>query len=311
MGKLTEAFKKAERENRRPAGDGSHRTPATDNISSLTVNTPPLEPSLKAGVTNKTSIKKEGAGLQSPINPKVIVFYQPESLAAEHFKVLRASIFHPRDGRKIKSIMITSAMEQEGKTFVAANLAVSIAQSVNPHVLVIDSDCRRPNFHNMVGMENRQGLTEYLQEQDRPLSDFLAKASIPKLTVLTAGQPVRNPSELMTSDRMSALLKETRERYEDRFVLVDSPPALLAAETITLSKFVDAVILVIRYGKAEREAVEEAINRIGKEKIFGTIFNGFEIAPRRQGYYRKYGYGYGYGYGSKKKRSSEEKDQMD
>ena len=290
MGKLSKAFEKAGAEaeelNRAESikKHASEAIAAESSVSKAADQTP----------APKRSPDIQPDSFQRPIDQKIIVYHKPDSLAAEHFKVLRASLFHPPDGKEIRSVLVTSAMEQEGKTMTACNLAVSIAQSVNPHVLMIDADARRPNIHNMLGMENKKGLTDYLQA-DEPLSEFLLKSPVPKLTVLTAGSRVRNPAELMTSQKMHALLEETRQRYDDRFIIVDSPPAILAAETITLSKYVDGVILIVRYATSTREAVEEAVTRIGREKILGIVFNAFEVPPRRQSYYRKYGSGYGYG----------------
>ena len=306
MGKLSKAFEKAEAANSTSFNEDSKlELKGGEDFGDSSGLTARQRTAKEAEKTSKEQedllgdSKKRGSSslFQRPIDPKIIVYHKPDSLAAEHFKVLRASIFHPPEGREIKSILITSAMEQEGKTMTVCNLAVSIAQSVNPYVLVIDADARRPNVHNMLGMENRIGLTDYLESESN-LSNFLQKSPIPKLTVLTAGSQVRNPAEIMTSEKMYSLLEETRQRYDDRFIIVDSPPAILAAETITLSKYVDGVILVVRYAVSTREAVEEAVNRIGREKILGIVFNAFEVPPRRQSYYRKYGSGYGYGYGT-------------
>ncbi len=223
---------------------------------------------------------------QGPVDFRVVVYHKPESLAAEHFKVLRGNIMHPADGRKIKSILVTSALEQEGKTMVSCNLAVSIAQSLDPYVLLIDADVRRPNVHNMLGLSKVKGLTDYL-ESDSSLSEYLIKCSIDKMTILQAGSMVRNPAEIMTSEKMKHLLGEARERYEDRYIVIDSPPVNLAAETLVLAQQVDAIVLVVRYAVSDKNAIEEALTKLDREKVLGMVFNGFEVTPRKYTYYKK------------------------
>ncbi len=237
-------------------------------------------------ISKKQTPEQSSDTLEGPVDFRIVVYHNPESLAAEHFKVLRSSIMYPPDGREIKSVLVTSALEQEGKTMVSCNLAVSIAQSVDPYVLLIDGDVRRPSVQKTLGLRKSPGLTDYLLT-GKPLSNFLMKGILDKMTVLQAGSTVRNPAELMTSDRMHQLIQEARDRYADRLIVIDSPPVNLAAETLVLSKHVDVVILVVRYGVSDKNAVEEAINKLGKQKILGVVFNGFEVKPRKYTYYKK------------------------
>jgi protein-tyrosine kinase len=224
--------------------------------------------------------------LQGPVDPKLVVFHEPGSPAAEHFKVLRSQILYPKDGKDRRVILVTSAMECAGKTMVACNLAVSIAQSVDPYALLIDADIRKSSVHRMLGLEPAEGLSEYLQT-DKPLSKYLIRTPMTKLTVLPAGHSVRNPAELLTSAKMRHLFEEARERYLDRFIIVDSPPVNLAAETLNLSQNVDAVIFVVRYGYSSQDLIEEAAAKVGEDKILGIVFNCFESPPGRYSYYKK------------------------
>ncbi|MBW1670829.1 MAG: polysaccharide biosynthesis tyrosine autokinase [Deltaproteobacteria bacterium] len=242
--------------------------------------------------TSKTDIQTgEGAGfvskaLQGPVDPRLVVFHDPESPAAEHFKVLRSQILYPEDGKNRRVILVTSAMEQAGKTMVACNLAVSIAQSVDPYALLIDADIRRASVHGMLGLEPREGLSEYLQRNET-LSKYLIRTPMLKLTVLPAGHSVRNPAELLTSAKMRHLFEEARERYPDRFIIVDSPPVNLVAETLRLSQNVDAVVFVVRYGYSNQDLIEEAVAKLGEDKILGIVFNCFEIPSGKYSYYKK------------------------
>ncbi len=284
MGKIQEVLKKAQAENLKGAVFSNRKEERVKNPEQAKPESRTAQPDQVLSRPRKlpgTHKLKQG-----PVDFRVIVYHKPESLAAEHFKVLRGNIMHPADGRKIKSILITSALEQEGKTMVSCNLAVSIAQSLDPYVLLIDADVRRPNVHNMLGLSKVKGLTDYLESQ-RPLSEYLVKCAMDKMTILQAGSMVRNPAEIMTSDKMKSLLNEARQRYEDRFIIIDSPPVNLAAETLILAQQVDAIVMVVRYGVSDKNAVEEALSKLDREKILGMVFNGFEVTPRKYTYYKK------------------------
>ena len=279
MGKLYKALEKANISESKewPSHDESDEAVSNRNTHR------DISADTKAASKNKLIAEKDH--ISSPVDFRVVVYHNPESLAAEHFKVLRGSIMHSSE-RKIKSVLITSALEQEGKTMVSCNLAVSIAQSIDPYVLLIDGDVRRPSVQKMLGLRKAKGLTDYLLS-GKPLSEYLMKGILDKMTVLQAGSTVRNPAELMTSEKMQHLIEEARDRYADRLIVIDSPPVNLAAETLVLARQVDAVVMVVRYGVSDKNAVDEAVNKLGRDKILGFIFNGFEITPRKYTYYKK------------------------
>ncbi len=284
MGKIADALEKAKRE------DASLQSPPApeDRGSGKGYTSKQGDSSQRHGGSELKTVQQPPTSRtpQGPVSPKLVVFHQPDSLAAEHFKVLRSQLLYPMDGEEKRVVLVTSALEQEGKTFVACNLAISIAQGIDPYALLIDADTRNPHVHRMLGIDAQEGLADYLQRQE-PLSRFLVRTPLTKLTVLPAGNPPRNPAELLTSAKMTALLKEAKARYSDRFIILDSPPVNLAAEALTLAKHVDTVIFVVRYGKSEQDIVEQAVEKIGREKILGVVFNGFLITPRKYSYYKK------------------------
>jgi len=223
-------------------------------------------------------------------DPKLIVGVAPDSYDAENFKILRARIVFPKDGNRPKTIMVTSAFPGEGKTFVAANLAASLAHGIDEYVLLIDCDLRRPAVHSMFGYSNREGLQEYLTGK-RQLSDLFIKTKINKLSLLTAGNLPPNPSELLSSEMMKNFLEEVKGRYEDRYIIIDSPPSQFASEANVLAKRVDGIIFVIMSGKSPRKEILRGIESVGKEKILGIVFNGYSQTRK---YYRKYDKAYKY-----------------
>jgi exopolysaccharide/PEP-CTERM locus tyrosine autokinase len=228
------------------------------------------------------------------INPVLITASNPHSTASEQFRLLKNNILFPEKGNPPKTIMVTSASPHEGKSFVAANLAVSIAQSIDEHVLLIDCDLRAPTIHTFFGFENEeQGLSDYLTDK-KPLSSVLKKASVNKLTILTAGQIPSNPSELLSSDQMRRLLHEVKLRYNDRYIIIDTSPPYITSETNAIARFVDGIILVIRQGKTRTKEIADILDIYGREKVLGVVTN---FSKKKIGYgygYNKIGHGYGY-----------------
>jgi protein-tyrosine kinase len=229
------------------------------------------------------------------IDRKLVALHDPQSFEAEQFKILRSNILFPLAGKPPRSILLTSAGPGDGKTFAAANLAISIALNINRYVLLIDADMRWPQIHTRFGFPPVPGLSDYLAE-GRPLSSLLLHTKVDKLTLLPAGPPPNNPSELISSERMASLLNEVTTRYPDRLIVIDAPPPAMAAETGVLAREVDGIIVVVRYGSTRREAIADLIQRMGEKKILGSIVNRVETAESRY-----YGYKYA-GYGNPKRK---------
>ena len=210
------------------------------------------------------------------IDKNMVTLLRPQSFEAEQFKILRTSLLFPSSGKSPRTIMVTSAVPDEGKSLIAANLAVSIAQSIQEHVLLIDCDIRRPCIHTQFGFGVVPGLSDHLSK-GIPVSSLLLKTKVNKLSILPGGTIPHNPSELISSQQMSRLLQEVKYRYSDRFIVIDSPPPKLTAESSALSRQVDGVLLVVEYGRTSREMVSDLIKTIGKEKIIGIVLNKLDM----------------------------------
>lgn len=220
------------------------------------------------------------------IDPKLVVYSVPESLDAENFKLLRSQILFPQNGERKRIIMITSSFPGEGKTFVAANLAASIAMGINEYVLLIDCDFRRPNLHKMLGYSNSEGLHEYL-ESKKDLHELIINTRIDKLSLLSSGRPTRKPAELLGSIEMREFLEEVKDRYQDRYIVIDAPPFQVTSEAGVLSHYVDGVVFVVKSGNTPKELIKKSVEKIGKKKIIGVVFNGFNQKQSRYGKYYK------------------------
>jgi exopolysaccharide/PEP-CTERM locus tyrosine autokinase len=250
-------------------------------------------------------------------SPELMVVGRPGSAIAEQFRFLRSKLIKPETGKRPRTLLITSALQGEGKTFVASNLAATLAQGLDEYVLLVDADMRNPRVHKVFGYDRTsQGLSSHLT-QDIPLENVLRNTSVGKLTVLPAGEDIENPVELLSSTKMKGLIAEVRDRYPDRFVIFDSPPMELAPETLVLAKEVDGIYLVVLRAKTPRDVVSSTLERFHKDKFMGVILNGYEKQAKYYKKYKKngygsgygrgysYGYGYGYGYGKKKAEDSQ------
>jgi exopolysaccharide/PEP-CTERM locus tyrosine autokinase len=240
---------------------------------------PEKPPETGADTTPDKSKFVPGKALQgfdrNALDKNMVSLLDPQSFEAEQFKILRTNLLFPESGRTPRSVMVTSALPGEGKSFVAANLAVSVARHVNWNVLLVDCDLRRPSIHRQFGYQESPGLSDYLSN-GISLHPLLRKTSVDNLTILPGGKPPHNPSELLSSDRMSALLNEVATRYHDRLIIIDSPPPRLAAESGALARLVDGIILVVKYASTSRDLVSDLIDKIGKDKVLGAIINRFE-----------------------------------
>jgi len=219
-------------------------------------------------------------------DPKLVVITAPDSADAEKFKLLRAQILFAKDRERPRTILVTSALPGEGKTFVAGNLAASIALGIEEYVLLVDCDLRVPKLHHMFGYGNVSGLQEHLSKGTE-LQELIINTDIAKLSMLTAGSLPPNPTELISSNMMESFIEEVKGRYQDRFIVIDSTPTQLTAEASVLARHVDGIILVVMAHKTPRKAIDRAIQDIGVDKILGIVFNGYSLTTGAYGSYFK------------------------
>jgi capsular exopolysaccharide synthesis family protein len=195
----------------------------------------------------------------------------PGPVLVEQYRRLAAALHDAQSERGLRTVMITSARPQEGKTVTAINLALTLGKSYARRVLLTDADLRQPSVHEHLGMGNEIGLSEALHGDWRELP--LIEVS-PLLTVLPAGQPEPNPLAALTSARMRVLLDECAARFD--WVLLDAPPVGLLPDAQLLARLTQAVVFVIGAGSTPFPVVEKAIAELGRERIIGTVLNGLE-----------------------------------
>jgi len=226
-------------------------------------------------------------------NPLLATLCDPHSPVSEEYRKLKSVVatFARQDGFK-NVIMVTSSVSNEGKSLTSLNLAISLAQEMDHTVLLIDADLRKPSIQAYLGMEPTKGVSDYLNGKAQ-LSDLLIKTGIGRLTLLPAGTPLRNPVELFSSQKMREFVAEIKNRYHDRFIIIDTPPILPFAETRSIGEIADGVLFVIREGQATPENIVEAMKSLDNSKLIGAVYNDATMASLN-GHYHYYGYGYGY-----------------
>jgi receptor protein-tyrosine kinase len=189
--------------------------------------------------------------------------------------------------------MVTSALPNEGKTFTAVNLALSMANELDRTVLLVDADVARPALPEIFGLPASRGLLDVLQDRNLDIGQFLLRTNIPNLTLLPGGTQTPHATELLASDGMVQVLDEMAKRYSDRIIVFDTPPLLVTTEARALAEHMGQIVLVVKAESTLQSQVAQALAAIEACPVKLAVLNMVE--SRAQG---AYGYGYGYGYGS-------------
>jgi capsular exopolysaccharide synthesis family protein len=224
-----------------------------------------------------------------------------ESVLAEAFRTLRTSLLYSTPDHPPKTFMVTSLHPEDGKTSLATNLAITLSQLEAGDVLLIDGDMRRPNLHDILEVAEAPGLSTFLTGQTE-LPAVVKPTEIPRLYVIPAGPTPLNPAELMASARLEGALEVLRERFAH--IIFDVPPLIGVSDSMILAPRLDGVILVLRHGRASRDAAQRAIRLLTtvRARLLGVVLNDVDVRGSGAGYGAYYGY---YGYGHRAVRTSE------
>jgi succinoglycan biosynthesis transport protein ExoP len=211
------------------------------------------------------------------------------SILAEAFRNVRTSVVYATPDRPPKTMLVTSLQQQDGKTSVSTNCAISLAQLGLGDVLLVDADMRHPDLHDILGVPQTPGLSDLLVG-GVGAAEVVRPTRIPGLFVIPAGPVPANPSELLYSPRFTQALAVLGERFAH--IVIDTPPLLGVADTLVLAPRVEGVILVLRHGHAARDAAQRAVQMLGsvRARLLGVVLNHAD-ARRTPGGYQYYGYG--------------------
>jgi succinoglycan biosynthesis transport protein ExoP len=249
-------------------------------------------PSLAVIPKSKRSSSEQMAAM-STAQRNINVLTQPKSQFTEAFRSLRTSLMLATAGKPPKFILFTSATPSEGKTTAATNLACILSQG-EARVLLIDADLRRPNVHHRFGMTGRLGLTTVLAGTTTFEEALQRVPELPNLDVMPSGPVPPFPTEMLSSETMTALLKTVGNLYTH--IVIDSPPILSVTDAAILGRVVDAVVLVVRHGKSSKNVMARARDLLVRSgaPMAGLVLNAVDLnSPEYYGYYGYTGYSYG------------------
>ena len=231
----------------------------------------------------------------------LITDYAPKSHISEQFRTLRTNILYSDADKQLKTLVFTSSGASEGKSTVSGNVAVTFANQ-GLRTLLVDADTRRPTVHATFSLTNEKGLVNLLTtKEDLDLADYIVPTSINHLSVLPTGPLPPNPSELLSSKRMERLIETLAKNFD--MVIFDVPPLDSVTDAQILASKVDATILVVPYGIAQKGAVLAAKEMLEKvdANIIGVVQN--RIPQEAGGYYGYYYYGGYYGKDNSEKKA--------
>ena len=246
-----------------------------------------LPPAAKPGSPEAETFASAKVLVPAPAaDARLVCLTDQGGLAAEKFRVLGLKLRHLRERRKLKRIVVTSTAPEEGKSLVAANLALNQSRSKVLKTLLLDGDLRRPSLSSRFGFDRSlPGLSECLRGE-RQLSEVVYKLNGSGLWFLPAGRAPENPLDLMQSGRLPELLDRLGEFFD--WIVIDTPPVVPVADTTFWMKLADGVLVVIREGVSEKKAVQRALDTFDRAALLGVVVNSCSRSEHTY-YYSRYG----------------------
>ncbi len=302
MSKIQEALNKLKREGVAVGGGTAGLSPAVSEVHARTVPDSrvleiPSPPARKKNVPvdgPRRAVDREQlmkAGLLAPLEQAVPI--------ADEFRRIKRPLITNAIGPggdvidHMNVIMIASALPNAGKTFCSMNLALSMSLERELNVLLVDADVAKRHITRELGLAEAPGLTDLLVDDTLSVEESLIRTDMNDIQVLPAGRGHPHATELLASDRMSAIIKELASRYSDRIILLDSPPLLITSEAQALASQVGQIALVVEAGQTTHQSLLQALEVLDRDKAINCILNKSRHSSRFGYYGGDYGY-YGY-----------------
>jgi protein-tyrosine kinase len=224
---------------------------------------------------------------------RILYHTEPDGVAADRFRLLRMRLQAIGNTSKLKKLLITSPLPGEGKSTMVLNLATALSGRGKRAVLVVEADLYHAPLINMLELPCRPGLAECLETGINP-SGAITRIKPLEWYLLPAGKASANPTDLLQGEQFPSVLDQLGPHFD--WILIDSPPVIPVAATLSISNHCDGSLLVVRAGSTSQDAVEEAIGLIGRQRVIGVLLNGIGA---RDLVYSKYGSGSYYSYQSR------------
>lgn len=272
MEKIKQAIEKAKSQGREAAPRPSWSPPARDSEQ---------KPSELGNINySQTSVVELNP---AHLEHHRIVAYNKNSTMAWVFDLLRTQVLQKMEEHGWRTLAITSPTPEAGKTVVAINLAMSIAQHTTKTAMLVDFDLRRPKVGDYLGLPMEKSLNDYFDGKAE-LQDVLVNPSLPRFVVVPTKDHVQHSAELLSSPKVDGLIKDLRERYESRIVIFDLPPILNADDAIAVLPKIDCVLMVVGNGMSTEQEIEDSLRHLPEANLIGTVLNKAE-ADTRSYYY--------------------------
>jgi len=288
MSEIFDFLRKTEAERRRPSALNLNPPIDLTPAEPIPVPVPEYSEVVEAAAPVESRILSAGKFEVENSTHQIRNALDPLTIVGEQFRVLRSRLNLMQKQSGIKTVLVTSTVPQEGKSFTACGLAGVMAQEQGKRVVVIDADLRKPGSGREFGLNgkgNEVGIAQVLRGENEFNSSLLA-ASSPEFWFLPAGPLPSNPSELLSSPALERILKTAAELFD--WVIVDSPPILALSDATLIAPLCDTVLLVVRANSTPSKLVLETVNKIGREKICGIVMNGQKHIHSSRYYYQYY-----------------------
>jgi capsular exopolysaccharide synthesis family protein len=297
MSRIYEALRRAESqllESLRPGSDGKMKGSAADLAAGndaprdwISEGVPPRSPVAPSpGPSDLSALADVPCKrVEVPIESRLVFCTDPGGPAADRIRYLRMRLRQQAAAGSLRTLLITSPRPRDGKSTIALNLATALAEGGKNTVLLVEGDYYQSTISDTLGLDSPPGLAECVEDDLDPVR-ALCRIEPLGWYCMPNGKPNGNPAELLQSEALSGVMQKLRDLFD--WIVVDSPPVLPISDTLSLSRHVDASLLVVRAGRTQSADVEEALALLGPRHVLGLVLNGSEDMTRRYGEY--YGY---------------------
>jgi capsular exopolysaccharide synthesis family protein len=219
-----------------------------------------------------------------PAESELPTMTEESDIAAEKFRLLSLRLLQAQERREFKRLLVTSSAVQDGKSFITANLCFTLAAREKKRVLMIEGDLRRPRLTQIYGLGELKGLSDWVDEPQAAIKDYVYKFQDYPLWLLPAGQKKLSALEVLHSERLSQLMQQVSAWFD--YVVIDSPPLVPLADAHVWETLTDSTLLVVREGQTPKKMLEKSLEMLDRNKLVAAVLN--EATLPRNKYYQYY-----------------------